>query len=116
VRCVVCCVLCGVVVVRAGAAHGTATPSSHCAVTVALWLLSMHPRLGSRRLAVALAFCVPGLVVATVYLQYHYGFDALVGTLMGIVLAPLCVALTTLLARLCRLKRLPSVDLSRTIG
>jgi len=66
-----------------GAAHGTATPSSHCAGSVGLWIVSMWYH---KPLAIGLAFIAPALCFATFYLQYHYAFDAMIGTPMGIVL------------------------------
>lgn len=74
-----------------GAAHGTATPSSHCASTVCLWILCM---IFNRHMAITGAFFVPGLVWATFYLQYHYLIDAIAGTIMGIILPFLAIKIT----------------------
>jgi len=74
-----------------GAAHGTATPSSHCASTVCLWILCM---IFNRHMAITGAFFVPGLVWATFYLQYHYLIDAIAGTAMGIMLPFIAIKAT----------------------
>ena len=60
---------------------GTATPSSHCALTVASWgcaLIYMLP-LGLIYIAVA-----PALIFSTVWCGFHYGTDALLGCLVGV--------------------------------
>ena len=36
---------------------------------------------------------VPGLVVATVYLQYHYAVDAVFGVALGLMMPPLALGL-----------------------
>ena len=64
------------------ASKGTAFPSSHCAigVIVVLYAAHYHP--------VAFAIICPfgvGLVIATVYARMHYAVDAILGTVLAIV-------------------------------
>lgn len=73
-------------VLKAGDSRGTAFPSSHAAVAVGLLVVFWRHRL---RLAWVLLPIVAGLVLGTVYGRYHYAVDAVVGTTVGVVLAPL---------------------------
>jgi len=64
---------------------GTATPSSHCAVAAACWVLWMlmfgiYGFIGG-------LFVVPGLIFATVWCGFHYATDAYLGTGIGVVMA-----------------------------
>ena len=64
------------------ASKGTAFPSSHCAigVIVVLYAAHYHP--------VAFTILCPfgvGLVVATVYARMHYALDAILGTVLAII-------------------------------
>eukprot|EP00004_Rigifila_ramosa_P009794 TRINITY_DN2148_c0_g1_i1.p1 TRINITY_DN2148_c0_g1~~TRINITY_DN2148_c0_g1_i1.p1 ORF type:complete len:338 (-),score=59.43 TRINITY_DN2148_c0_g1_i1:63-1076(-) len=68
-------------IVSGGSAGGTAFPSSHCGIAVAAWLLAMRHH---RPLALAYFFCVPGLVVSTVYGGFHYATDAVAGMCMAV--------------------------------
>jgi membrane-associated phospholipid phosphatase len=67
-----------------GESVGTAFPSSHVAVAVAVWLVSYQV---DRRVFRILAFLVPALVVGTVYGGFHYLIDSIVGVLVGMTLA-----------------------------
>ncbi|KAL6055848.1 hypothetical protein QOT17_016470 [Balamuthia mandrillaris] len=67
--------------VLVGSSKGTAMPSGHCAISVVCWIASWAYHL---RLALILAFLVPGLVTATVWCGFHYGLDAMAGVSWGI--------------------------------
>jgi len=69
-------------IVSHGSALGTAFPSSHVSVSVAVWIMAMRY---ARRLAIVLAFFVPAMAVATVYGGFHYATDMIAGALLGIV-------------------------------
>lgn len=71
-----------------GGMKGTAFPSEHCAVAVAVWVVAW---LFCREYALYLFFIVPALVNATVWCGYHYGIDAIFGVLYGIIFTPLGV-------------------------
>jgi hypothetical protein len=88
----------------AGAAHGTATPSSHCCSCVSLWIITA---LHNLKLAALMTLYIPALVIATVYLQYHYGVDAVVGTIMGLVMPGLALLVDRMLRRLLGMRRGP---------
>lgn len=67
-------------IVRAGSSHGTAFPSSHVAVALAVFLQALrHDRFA----ACVLVGFVPALIVGTVYGGFHYGVDALAGIVVG---------------------------------
>lgn len=63
-------------------AIGTAFPSSHCAITTVVQILTLvyYKPLGF----VFLSFC-PAILIATVWLGYHYLVDSIVGFLIGCV-------------------------------
>jgi membrane-associated phospholipid phosphatase len=66
-----------------GASKGTAFPSSHCAIGVIVVLYA------ARYDPVAFAIMCPfgvGLVIATVYARMHYAVDAILGTVVAIVI------------------------------
>lgn len=67
-------------VIQMGSSVGTAFPSSHTAVAVAVWLSSWRL---ARPLFWILALVVPGLAVGTVYGGFHYAVDTLVGAAIG---------------------------------
>jgi membrane-associated phospholipid phosphatase len=73
-------------VVERASSVGTAFPSSHTAVAVAVWVSALRL---SRRMFWALSAVVPALALGTVYGGFHYGVDTLagggVGVLAGIV-------------------------------
>ena len=61
---------------------GTATPSSHCAVSATAWMLLAF-MFGIRGIVVG-ALVVPGLIFATIWCGFHYVTDAYIGTGLGI--------------------------------
>ena len=66
-----------------GSAIGTAFPSSHVAATwCAVWALWRD----ARRLALLVAPVALGLAIGTVYGQFHYAIDAVVGAVLGVAL------------------------------
>jgi len=75
---------------KAESSEGTATPSSHCAISVVVWFMAC---LYHRPLAIGFIFLVPGLVVATVWCGFHYAFDAVIGCVWGILAGTLGVML-----------------------
>ncbi len=66
---------------EAGSSRGTAFPSSHVAASVVASLCALTFQ---RRVGVAVAFLTAGLTLGTVYGGFHYGVDALVGGLTGV--------------------------------
>lgn len=68
-------------VVRAGSSVGTAFPSSHTAIAVAVWVAALRLE---RRVFWALALVVPALAVGTVYGGFHYAVDTFAGVLVGL--------------------------------
>ncbi|MFH1143167.1 MAG: phosphatase PAP2 family protein [Candidatus Eisenbacteria bacterium] len=64
-----------------GAAVGTAFPSSHVAVAVAIWLAA---RRHLRRLSHVLMVVAASIFVGTVYGGFHYALDAVAGLAVGI--------------------------------
>jgi membrane-associated phospholipid phosphatase len=68
-------------VVQAGSSVGTAFPSSHAAVAVAVWMSAL--RLSPRVFRVQ-ALIVPALLVGTVYGGFHYAVDAAAGAAFGV--------------------------------
>ena len=68
--------------VKNNSALGTAFPSSHCAITTVVQILTLlyYTPLG----VVFLSFC-PAILVATVWLGYHYLIDAIIGFSIGCV-------------------------------
>lgn len=71
--------------------QGTATPSSHCAIATAFWVVAwlFLPLLG-----LFFFLLVPGLVLATVWCGFHYGMDALGGVVLGLILTLIAIAIT----------------------
>jgi membrane-associated phospholipid phosphatase len=69
-------------------AIGTAFPSSHCAITTVVQILTLiyYRPLGF----VFLSFC-PAILVATVWLGYHYLVDSIVGFLIGCMCAAVVI-------------------------
>jgi len=69
-------------IIKLHALHGGCMPSTHTAASVAvlLFIYSHRPRWG-----LILTPVVIGLIVATVYSQFHYATDSLVGLLIGVV-------------------------------
>ena len=70
-------------ILASAASKGTAFPSSHCAVAVIVVLYA------ARYEPVAFAIMCPfgvGLVVSTVYARMHYAVDAILGTVVAIVI------------------------------
>ena len=81
-------------ILSCASSKGTAFPSSHCAIAVVIVLSAAryHP--------VAFAVLCPfgvGLVVATVYARFHYALDAIVGTVLAVVVFGLAPHLYQLL-------------------
>lgn len=70
------------VVLIKGESVGTAFPSSHVAVSVAVWMLAYQL---DRKVFRIEAFLVPALVVGTVYGGFHYAIDSIVGVVVGVV-------------------------------
>ena len=68
-------------IVQGGSSVGTAFPSSHAAVAVAVWMSAL--RLSPRVFRIQ-ALIVPALVVGTVYGGFHYSVDAAAGVLFGV--------------------------------
>jgi membrane-associated phospholipid phosphatase len=64
-----------------GGARGGAFPSAHVTGAVVLWLVVWRHQ---RRLAVAMAPLVLGLMVATVYGRFHYVLDVVAGALVAV--------------------------------
>lgn len=83
-------------VVRAGSSVGTAFPSSHTAIAVAVWVAALRL---DRRVFWALTLVVPGLAVGTVYGGFHYAVDTLAGILFGVASALLGRKLHEAIAR-----------------
>jgi membrane-associated phospholipid phosphatase len=77
-------------VVQRGSSVGTAFPSSHTAVAVAIWLTAWRT---ARPMFWALAGVVPGLAAGTVYGGFHYATDTVAGALIGAAAAPLAAAI-----------------------
>jgi membrane-associated phospholipid phosphatase len=67
-------------VIQRGSSVGTAFPSSHTAVAVAVWLSAWRL---ARPVFWTLAFVVPGLVVGTVFGGFHYVVDSIAGCAFG---------------------------------
>jgi membrane-associated phospholipid phosphatase len=59
---------------------GTAFPSSHTAIAVAVWVAALRL---SRGMFCILALVVPALALGTVYGGFHYGVDTLAGFAIG---------------------------------
>ncbi len=68
-------------IIERGSSVGTAFPSSHTAVAVAVWLTAL--RLSPRVFWIQ-ALIVPALVVGTVYGGFHYALDAMAGIVCGV--------------------------------
>ena len=66
--------------VERGSSLGTAFPSSHTAVAVAVWLTAWRL---SRASFWMLALIVPALAFGTVYGGFHYAVDTIAGALLG---------------------------------
>jgi membrane-associated phospholipid phosphatase len=69
------------IVLLKGESIGTAFPSSHVAVAVAVWMVAFRV---DRRIFRFQALLVPALVVATVYGGFHYLIDTIVGVVVGV--------------------------------
>jgi membrane-associated phospholipid phosphatase len=67
-------------VVQAGSSVGTAFPSSHTAVAVAVWVSTWRL---ARPAFWGLALVVPGLAAGTVYGGFHYAIDTVAGAAIG---------------------------------
>jgi membrane-associated phospholipid phosphatase len=67
---------------EAGSSRGTAFPSSHVAAAVVASLCALAFQ---RRLGIVVTVLTGGLALGTVYGGFHYGVDALVGALLGVV-------------------------------
>jgi membrane-associated phospholipid phosphatase len=83
-------------VVRAGSSVGTAFPSSHVAIAVAVWVAALRL---DRRVFWGLALVVPGLALGTVYGGFHYLVDTLAGVAVGVASALLGRKLHETIAR-----------------
>jgi membrane-associated phospholipid phosphatase len=77
-----------------GESIGTAFPSSHVAVAVAVWLVAWRV---DRRVFTILAFLVPALVIGTIYGGFHYAIDAIVGVAVGVLVVLAAPAIYTAL-------------------
>jgi len=66
--------------VERGSSLGTAFPSSHTAVAVAVWFTAWRLSRGSFWM---LALIVPALAFGTVYGGFHYAVDTIAGALLG---------------------------------
>lgn len=77
-----------------GSSMGTAFPSSHVAAS---WVAVYAAWRGERWLGVALAPVALGLALGTVYGQFHYAVDAVVGALLAVALMALADPLTSAL-------------------
>lgn len=89
---------------KLGAAHGTATPSSHCSASIAMWIVAA---IYNRRLAAVMTLWIPALVISTVYCQYHYAVDAISGVIIGLVIVPISLFVDRALRGCCCLNRGP---------
>jgi membrane-associated phospholipid phosphatase len=83
-------------VVKGGSSVGTAFPSSHTAVAVAIWLAAARL---APRLFWVLALIVPALALGTIYGGFHYAVDTLAGAGWGVICALLGPLLNGSLAR-----------------
>eukprot|EP00298_Acanthocystis_sp_HF-20_P013026 c20173_g1_i3.p1 GENE.c20173_g1_i3~~c20173_g1_i3.p1 ORF type:complete len:403 (+),score=32.73 c20173_g1_i3:158-1210(+) len=63
-----------------GSAHGTAFPSSHVGIALTIWILSIKYH---KKLSLFYLLVIPALCIATVYGGFHYGFDAICGSVVG---------------------------------
>jgi membrane-associated phospholipid phosphatase len=68
-------------VIQRGSSVGTAFPSSHTAVAVAVWMAALRL---SPKLFWLLWAVVPGLAAGTVYGGFHYALDTVVGAAWGV--------------------------------
>ena len=68
-------------IVERGSSLGTAFPSSHTAVAVAVWVTAWRL---SRPSFFLLALVVPALAFGTVYGGFHYAVDTIAGALVGV--------------------------------
>lgn len=71
-------------IVERGSSLGTAFPSSHTAVAVAVWLSAWRL---CRPVFWVLAAVVPALALATIYGGFHYALDTLAGVALGAAVA-----------------------------
>jgi membrane-associated phospholipid phosphatase len=67
-------------IIDRGSSVGTAFPSSHTAIAVAVWVSALRL---SPKTFWALAFVVPALALGTVYGGFHYALDSLAGFAWG---------------------------------
>lgn len=77
-------------VIEGGDSWGTAFPSSHVAAAVVAAVFAFR---GSRTLGWILSVPAVGIVAAVVYLQIHYGVDALAGLVVALVVSVVVPAL-----------------------
>ena len=82
-------------VVRSGSSVGTAFPSSHTAIAVAVWVAALRL---DRTVFWGLCLVVPALAVGTVYGGFHYAVDTIAGVVVGVASALLGVKLHAALA------------------
>ena len=82
-------------VVRSGSSAGTAFPSSHTAIAVAVWMAALRLE---RRVFWGLTLVVPALAVGTVYGGFHYAVDTFAGVAVGVASALLGTRLHAALA------------------
>lgn len=69
-------------ILSGASSKGTAFPSSHCAITVIVVLYAAHYH------PIAFTILCPfgvGLIVGTIYGRFHYALDAILGTILGVV-------------------------------
>ena len=94
-------------VIDRGSSVGTAFPSSHTAIAVAVWMSAMRL---SRGMFLVLALAVPALAVGTVYGGFHYGVDSLAGVVVGVAVGLVAPRIHGFFAqRLPRTRHRPSV-------
>lgn len=101
-------------VVQRGSSVGTAFPSSHTAIAVAVWLSALRL---TPKLFWLLALIVPALAVGTVYGGFHYALDTLAGVSWGVVVGLVGPRLHAFVAqRLPRARSGPKVAPADPIG
>jgi len=83
-------------VVNRGSSIGAAFPSSHVAVSVAIWLMALRYY---RPLGVAYLFLVPALAMGAIYGGFHYATDVSAGAILGILVGTAGHALVVRVSR-----------------
>jgi len=73
-------------ILHAGSSPGTAFPSSHVAISTAVWIQAWRH---DRAAAIVLKIIVPSLALGAVYGGFHYGIDALCGFVLALLVNPL---------------------------